>query len=121
AAGRSDRPGSATTRFGAEMMHTGSLTPATDPQLQAFGFGTATRFTRAYADLILAWGLARLGDRAGCQELLGHAQAALANTDDVHAFFLDAYDFRIRQALEGRPGASPLPPDLLARLEALQL
>jgi hypothetical protein len=91
-----------------------------DPQLQAFGFGTATRFTRAYADLILAWGLTRLGDRTGSQELLGYAQAALANTDEVHAVLFDAYAYRARQALEGRPAAGPLPPELLARLEALR-
>src|SRR5207302_9659622 len=52
--------------------------------------------------------------------LLGHAQAALANSDDVHAVLLDAYAYRARQALEGRTGAGPLPPDLLARLEALR-
>jgi hypothetical protein len=91
-----------------------------DPQLQAFGFGTATRFTRAYADLILAWGLTRLGDRTGSQELIGYAQATLANTDDVHAVLFDAYAYRARQALEGRPAVGTLPPDLLARLEALR-
>jgi FtsH ternary system domain X7 len=91
-----------------------------DPQLQAFGFGTATRFTRAYADLILAWGLTRLGDRSGSQELLSYAQATLANTDEVHAVLFDAYAYRARQALEGRPAAGPLPADLLARLEALR-
>jgi len=91
-----------------------------DPQLQAFGFGTATRFTRAYADLILAWGLTRLGDRTGSQELLSFAQATLAGTDDVHAVLYDAYAYRARQALEGRPAVGPLPPDLLSRLEALR-
>src|SRR5204863_4636834 len=47
---------------------------APDPLMQACGFGSATRPTRAYADLTLAYGLARLGERAACQDLAAQAR-----------------------------------------------
>ncbi|MFO0810392.1 MAG: hypothetical protein U0746_17345 [Gemmataceae bacterium] len=80
--------------------------------------GSPLRFTRAYADLTLAWGLARLGERALCQEVTGQARAVLAGQDDAHDILLAAYGDRIRQALEGRTGG-PLPVELLARLTEL--
>jgi hypothetical protein len=99
---------------GAEGLVTGH-----DPRLQAFGLGTATAPTRAYADLILAWGLARLGERAACQDLLTQARGVLAPLDAAHNFLLDAFSVRIAEALEGRPGG-PLPADLLVRLVRLR-
>jgi hypothetical protein len=95
------------------------LTTAHDPRLHAFGLGTAVGPTRAYADLILAWGLARLGERGAYQELLTQARDVLAPLDAAHEFLLDAFAFRIAQALEGRTGG-PLPAGLLARLVNLR-
>src|SRR5262249_44382403 len=92
------------------------LTAAHDPRLQAYGLGTAARFTRAYADLTLAWGLARLGERTVCNELLTQTRDVLAGQDAVHQFLLDAYALRVRQALEGRTADGPLPPQVLNRL-----
>ncbi len=108
------RPAQAAGLTGVEL-----LTATHDPRLQAYGLGTATRFTRAYADLTLAWGLARLGERTVCQELLTQARDVLAGQDAVHLFLLDAYSLRIRQALEGRAADGPLPPELLGRLAAM--
>jgi hypothetical protein len=96
-----------------------ALAAGHDPRLRTFGLGTDTRTTRAYADLILAWGLARLGERGAADGLIAQARGVLAGRDEAHAFLLDAFTFRARQALEGRP-AGPLPPELLARLDALQ-
>jgi hypothetical protein len=96
------------------------LTTGQDPRLQAFGLGGAAAGpTRAYADLILAWGLARLGERGICQDLLTQARGTLAPLDAAHNFLLDAFAFRIAQALEGRSGGR-LPDDLLARLTVLR-
>jgi hypothetical protein len=75
--------------------------------------------TRAYADLILAWGLGRLGDRAASQTLLAEARSVLDPIDEAHRFLLGAFAARIDQALDGRPGG-PLPADLLARLETIR-
>jgi hypothetical protein len=93
---------------------------AHDPHLRTFGLTTDLRATRAYADLIRAWGLASLGERAICQEVLSQARTVLAGADDVHIFLLEAYSYRVRQALEGRAEAGSLPPELLARLEAMK-
>jgi hypothetical protein len=95
------------------------LRTAQDPRLQPFGRGSSAGPTRAYADLILAWGLARLGDRGPSEELLGHARGVLAPLDAAHNFLLDAFAYRISQAREGRTGG-PLPAELLARLVALR-
>jgi hypothetical protein len=94
------------------------LATAYDPRLHAYGLGTAAGPTRAYADLILAWGLARLGERAASQDLLAQARGVLGPLDAAHAFLLDAFAFRINQALEGRSGGPPSP-ELLSRLAEL--
>ncbi len=76
--------------------------------------------TPAYIDLVFAYGMARLGDTAECHRLLAQADAALANRDDVHEWLREAFQFRVRRALEGRPGAERLPDELLARLETME-
>jgi hypothetical protein len=76
--------------------------------------------TQAYADLTLAWGLAQLGEEATGKDMLRRASAVLADRDEAHAILLDAYAFRIRQALEGRPRRGPLPAELLARVERVE-
>jgi hypothetical protein len=90
-----------------------------DPRLQAFGMGTAAGPTRAYADLILAWSLARLGERGAPQKLLTEARGVLGPLDAAQNFLLDAFTTRIAEALEGRI-RGPLPADLLARLASLR-
>jgi hypothetical protein len=90
-----------------------------DPRLQAFGMGTAAGPTRAYADLILAWGLTQLGERGASQDLLNQARAVLGPLDAAHTVLLGAFAARISQALEGRT-RGPLPADLLVRLADLR-
>jgi hypothetical protein len=104
------------TRSAAETAE--GLTTGHDPRLHAYGQGTAAGPTRAYADLILAWGLARLGERAASQDLVVQARGVLGRLDEAHVLLLDTFVFRIGQALDGRAGG-PAPPELTARLDEL--
>jgi hypothetical protein len=64
----------------------------------------------AYADLIFAFGLARVGGRSESRELLDCAQAALtALNDRAHAALLKGYEYQITQVWEGKPHAGPAP------------
>jgi hypothetical protein len=74
--------------------------------------------TRAYADLLIAWGLTRLGEKADGTRLRDRAWQALDGGDPVHAFLKAAFDYRIGQAREGRVAGGPLPDDLHGPLDA---
>ncbi|MGL4551609.1 MAG: hypothetical protein ACRC33_10510, partial [Gemmataceae bacterium] len=82
--------------------------------------------TPAYVDLIFAFGLARLGEADEARKLLARAAAALANAvvadkkDDAHPALLAAFDFRIRQQLDGKPHAGPLPNEQMEYLEHME-
>lgn len=79
-----------------------------------------TAATHTYIDLIFAFGLARLGETGEGRKLLHDARAALASADEVHRWLVDAFTFRIEQALEGKPSLERLPETLLERLEAIE-
>jgi hypothetical protein len=72
--------------------------------------------TGAYVDLLFAFGLARVGALEACRQLVRRAQAELDSGSDVHSFLLQAFDYRVRQALEGKPHAGPLPAEHLEYL-----
>ncbi|MFM7151496.1 MAG: hypothetical protein ACKO23_16850 [Gemmataceae bacterium] len=72
--------------------------------------------TPAYIDLIFAFGLARLGESDLARKLLARGRSVLESRDDVHRFLLRCYEFRIRQAMEGKGHAGPLPDELLHQL-----
>jgi hypothetical protein len=64
----------------------------------------------AYADLVFAFGLARVGGRNECRELLERARASLTGLNDrAHVGLLNGYEFQITQSLEGKPHAGPAP------------
>jgi hypothetical protein len=84
------------------------------------GLEPETRFTRHYADLILAWGLARLGEAESARQLLAEAGKALTGQDEVHRILLAAFRHRIGQAVEGQPGHESLPAEVLNGLERLE-
>jgi hypothetical protein len=73
--------------------------------------------TNAYAHLMLAFGLARLGDDNVATRLLGRAEEWLKERggpeQDVHVVLLQAFRHRIEQALQGKPVAGPLPAEVL--------
>ncbi len=77
--------------------------------------------TNAYAQLILAFAMARLGDERESQRLQNLARARLRQPDleqpEVHAALLDAFEFRIGQLMQQQSAAGPLPADWLARVE----
>ncbi|HEY8506170.1 MAG TPA: hypothetical protein VIL46_16405, partial [Gemmataceae bacterium] len=88
-------------------------------RLQRFGLEPELPCTRAYADLMLAWGLARLGEHHASAGWVRQAAEVLSLGDPVHAFLLAAFEYRIRQVQEGRPPRGPLPAGLLAGLAAM--
>jgi len=78
-----------------------------------------TAQTAAYVDLIFSFGLARLGENNQARELLARARHALTKGDDAHNFLYLAFEYRIRQALDGKPHTGPLPTDQLELLEIM--
>src|SRR5262245_30831326 len=83
--------------------------------------GVALAQTPAYLDLIFAFGRARLGDDVAVNGLLASAREALyhTDTDEAHRLLYDAFAYRVRQALEGRPHTGPLPHELMGRYEQI--
>lgn len=84
------------------------------------GVHAEARLTSAYADLMFAFGLARLGEVAESQRLVQAAKDVLGPLDDVHTFLLEAFDFRIHQALEGKSISGPLPPEQIEYLGQME-
>ncbi len=76
--------------------------------------------TRAYSDLLFAFGLARLGEQAAAVELLHRAKAAMADEDDAHMLLFKGFEYRTQQVLAGKPHGGPLPPDQMEMLELLR-
>jgi hypothetical protein len=66
---------------------------------------------RAYADLMFAFGSARLGDADAAGEWVRAATEVLEPAAGPHPLLLRAFRYRIDQALAGRPHAGPLPAD----------
>jgi len=72
------------------------------------------RLTDAYANLIFAYGLARIGARTESASLEASTAQTLKTDDAVHRLLSRAFTYRISQAREGGPCRGPLPPELLA-------
>ena len=78
--------------------------------------------TDAYVDLYFAFGLACVGDRESSHEFLERARETLAGTkSEAHALLLSGYEYRVTQALEGKPHGGPLPDRLAERLRAMAM
>jgi hypothetical protein len=76
--------------------------------------------TAEYIDLMFAFGLARLGEADASRQLLQRATNVLGDEDHyAHSFLLAAFDFRIRQALAGKPHGGPLPEWMMKQLADL--
>jgi hypothetical protein len=80
--------------------------------------------TEAYADLILAFGLARLGEASQARQLREQARGLLEgrgeHEGDVHVFLREAFGYRIQQALDGKGAAGPLPSEQTEYLEQME-
>jgi hypothetical protein len=81
---------------------------------------TPTAQTPAYVDLLFGFGLARLGENDAARELMGRAKSALVSKGDAHSWLYNAYEHRIRQALDGKPHTGALPNDQLEYLEHVE-
>ncbi len=84
------------------------------------GLDAAPADTKAYADLVLAYSLALLGESQSWRKLLGAAKEVLAERTEVHTFLLEAFAYRIEQAHAGKPAAGTLPPEQLEYLEQME-
>jgi cellulose synthase operon protein C len=69
---------------------------------------------QAYADLIIAFGLARLGEQDEVKKLLQEAATVLEKGDPTHRCLVALYRYRIEQVVAGKPLTGTLPPALLA-------
>jgi cellulose synthase operon protein C len=93
--------------------------------LQAVGLDAETKATAEYAQLLLAWGLGVLGERARSRDWAARARKALAHTGGPradpagHAFLGDLFLHRIKEAHEGHAPKPGLPHELQDRLERL--
>ena len=74
---------------------------------------------KGYLDLLFAFGLARLGEADACRQLLHRATGHLSEQGPVHLLLLQAFEYRIRQALDGKPHAGPLPEEYFQELAKL--
>jgi hypothetical protein len=76
--------------------------------------------TQAYVDLMFAWGHARLGDEATARRLVAEAEERLRPTGNrAHTWLLDAFTYRIEQAIANRPHEGALPPGLIESLKSI--
>src|SRR5262245_32741673 len=83
-------------------------------------------FTEAYVDLMFAWGHARLGDSEVSCRLMNqatrsrhsppHAESHIRN---VHSWLVEAFRYRIDQALADLPHRGPLSSSLLEQLSKM--
>ena len=74
--------------------------------------------TKAIVDLMLAWGLARLGEATAARHLARPARDALVRfSDPVYTFLGRAFEVRMLQALDGKSAPGSLPAELLQELE----
>jgi hypothetical protein len=77
--------------------------------------------TPAYIDLFFAFGMARLGEATPARALIGQAAAAIEQVGtETHTFLLQAMQYRVEQALAGRPHAGPLPPEQREYLDQMR-
>ena len=87
--------------------------------LRQVGLEPDVAHTRAYADLVLAWGLSRFAEHATAEEVRRQGSAALPGGDPVHTALREGFEFRITQVREGKPPRGRLPAPLLARIHDL--
>jgi hypothetical protein len=77
--------------------------------------------TPAYVDLFFAFGMARLGEATATRALLRQASAEVEQVGtETHTFLLQALQYRVEQALAGRPHDGPLPPEQREYLDQMR-
>ena len=86
-------------------------------QLQHVGFEPNVAATRAYVDLVLAWGLTRFAEHTSADSIRKQGVQGLPADNAVHAILLDTFEFRIAQVRGGQAAARTLTPGDSARIE----
>jgi hypothetical protein len=83
---------------------------------------------KPYVDLMFAFAMAKLGEVTAARDLLNLAKheiqgrmSAKGKPDSAHAYLLEAFMWRIENALQGRPHTGPLSPELVAKLDTLDV
>ncbi len=76
--------------------------------------------TPAYVDLLFAFGLAKLGENEAARDLCKRAKSVLQDKDEVHKFLLKAFEYRIQQALDGKPHSGSLPDECAAEMGKIE-
>jgi cellulose synthase operon protein C len=90
-----------------------------DGSLRRFGLEPNVAQTRAYADLILVWGLTRFAEHTSADAVRRQAATGFPADDPAHTILRDAFDFRTTQVREGKPPKGPLPTHLLRQIDGL--
>jgi hypothetical protein len=99
--------------------------PAGIDGLQAVGLAAEMRATAEYAQMMFAWGLGVLGERATSRDWSARARKELSRATGPradpagHAFLGDLFLHRIKEAHEGHAPKPGLPAELQERLEKL--
>ncbi len=87
--------------------------------LRRFGLEPNVAQTRAYVDLILAWGMTRFAENTAADAVRKQAHAGLPADDPVHAALRAGFEFRIAQVRDGKPPRGPLPDEVVRQIAAL--
>src|SRR5262245_27637866 len=81
---------------------------------------------KSYVDLMFAFGMAKLGEVTTARDLMKAARDRLIEPagpkgapDRAHEFLCRAFEWRIENALQGKPHTGPLPPEIMDRLESV--
>jgi hypothetical protein len=94
-------------------------------RLQAVGMDAETECTAAYAQLMLAWGLACLGERGRALDWSARARKILSRAagpgvdPEVHGVLSALFAARIRDVQDGRAPRAGVPAEFLPRYEGL--
>jgi hypothetical protein len=75
--------------------------------------------TGCYSDLIFAYAMARLGEKAECQQILSDVDSALNTNDTIHGWVRKAFQLRIDQALAGQAHRGELSDELMTDLDGM--
>lgn len=76
-------------------------------------------FTGPLVDLLAAYGLARLGAAEAAGAALRSGLGGLPRNDPVVDWLGKAFDYRVRQAIDGKAAAGPLPIALMRKLDPM--
>ena len=83
--------------------------------------GVSAETTYEYVDMTFAIALARLGEVTIAREVFDEASQALGKLNDkVHSWFIEAYEYRVTQAIDGRPANDALPDKLANSLAEIR-